>query len=144
MSGSLNKTTLIGNVCKEPEIRSTNDGREVANIVLATNETWKDKATGEKKEKAEFHKIACFNEGLINVIRNYVKKGAKLYIEGALQTRKWKDKDGIERYSTEIVLQGYNCQLTMLDKPDREPTKHDVEKQNAYQPSAELADDLPF
>ena len=116
MSGSLNKVTLIGNIGKDPEIRSTHDGREVANLVLATNESWTDKNSGERKEKTEWHRIACFNPGLINVIRNYVKKGSKLYIEGQLQTRKWQDQSGQEKYSTEIVLQGYNCNLTMLDR----------------------------
>jgi single-strand DNA-binding protein len=138
---SLNKVTLIGRATKDPDVRATNDGRKVANLSLATNETWKDK-DGNKKEKVEYHKISCFNEGLVNVIEKYIKKGALLYIEGSLQTKKY-EKDGIERYSTEIVLQGYGCQLTMLDKPDREPTKHDKEKQNAYQPDAD-ENSVPF
>lgn len=115
MSGSLNKVTLIGNVGKDPEIRNTNDGREIANIVLATSESWTDKNSGERREKTEWHRIACFNPGLVNVIKNYVKKGSKLYLEGQIQTRKWQDQNGQDRYSTEIVLQGYNCNLTMLD-----------------------------
>lgn len=115
MSGSLNKVTLIGNVGKDPEIRSTNDGREVANLVLATSESWTDKNSGERKEKTEWHRITCFNPGLIGVIKNYVKKGSKLYVEGQLQTRKWQDQNGQDRYTTEIILQGYNCNLTMLD-----------------------------
>ncbi|HCR86552.1 MAG TPA: single-stranded DNA-binding protein [Alphaproteobacteria bacterium] len=114
--GSLNKVMIIGNLGKEPEIRATHDGREVANLVIATNESWTDKNTGERKEKTEWHKVACFNPGLISVIKNYVKKGSKLFIEGQLQTRKWQDQAGQERYSTEIVLQGYNCNLTMLDR----------------------------
>lgn len=114
--GSLNKVLLIGNLGKDPEIRATHDGREVANLVLATNESWTDKNSGERREKTEWHRVACFNPGLINVIKNYVKKGSKVYIEGQLQTRKWQDQSGQEKYSTEIVLQGYNCSLTMLDR----------------------------
>lgn len=114
--GSLNKVLLIGNLGKDPEIRSTHDGREVANLVVATNESWTDKNSGERREKTEWHRIACFNPGLINVIRNYLKKGSKIYIEGQLQTRKWQDQNGQEKYSTEIILQGYNCNLTMLDR----------------------------
>jgi single-strand DNA-binding protein len=114
--GSLNKVILIGNLGKDPEIRSTHDGREVANLVVATNESWTDKNSGERREKTEWHRIACFNPGLINVIRNYLKKGSKIYIEGQLQTRKWQDQSGQDKYSTEIVLQGYNCNLTMLDR----------------------------
>lgn len=133
---------LIGRVGKDPEIRATLDGRKVANLTLATSEHWKDKASGERKEKTEWHKISVFNEGIVGVIERYIKKGALLFVDGSLQTRKWKDKDGNEKYSTEIVLQGYNCTLTMLDKPDREPTKHDNEKQNAYQP--DLNDEVPF
>lgn len=117
MSGSLNKVLLIGNLGKDPEIRSTNDGREVANLVIATNESWTDKNSGERKEKTEWHRVTCFNPGLIGVIKNYLKKGAKVYIEGQLQTRKWQDQAGQDKYSTEIVLQGYNCSLTMLDRP---------------------------
>ena len=117
MSGSLNKVLLIGNLGKDPEIRSTNDGREVANLVIATNESWTDKNSGERREKTEWHRVTCFNPGLIGVIKNYLKKGAKVYIEGQLQTRKWQDQSGQDKYSTEIVLQGYNCSLTMLDRP---------------------------
>lgn len=132
---SLNKVCLLGNVGKDPEIRSTHDGREVANLVLATDESWKDKATGEKVEKTEWHRISCFNEGLVNVIKNYVKKGSKLYIEGQLQTRKWTDKEGVEKYSTEIVLQGFNGVLIMLNKKDdAQPSQHQESKQNGYQP----------
>jgi single-strand DNA-binding protein len=117
MSGSLNKVLLIGNLGKDPEIRSTNDGREVANLVIATNESWTDKNSGERREKTEWHRVTCFNPGLIGVIKNYLKKGAKVYIEGQLQTRKWQDQSGQDKYSTEIILQGYNCSLTMLDRP---------------------------
>src|SRR5277367_5530037 len=115
MAGSVNKVILVGNLGKDPEIRSTQDGREIANFSIATSESWKDKNTGERKEKTEWHNIVVFNDRLITVIKNYVKKGSKLYIEGALQTRKWTDKDGRDRYTTEVVLQNFNGTLTMLD-----------------------------
>ncbi|MBS0535420.1 MAG: single-stranded DNA-binding protein [Proteobacteria bacterium] len=115
MAGSVNKVILIGNLGADPEIRRTQDGRPVANLRIATSETWRDKNTGERKEKTEWHRVVVFNEGLCKVIEQYVKKGSKVYIEGALQTRKWQDKDGQDRYSTEVVLQGFNSQLTMLD-----------------------------
>src|SRR5690242_15397049 len=114
MAGSINRAILIGNVGKDPEIRSTSDGREIANLSLATSESWKDKNTGEKKEKTEWHRVTILNENLVNVVKNYVKKGSKLYIEGSIQTRKWTDKDLIERYSTEIVLQNYGGVIIML------------------------------
>lgn len=115
MAGSVNKVILVGNLGADPEIRRLTDGRPVANLRLATSESWKDKATGEKREKTEWHRIVCFNEGLCRVIEQYLKKGAKIYIEGQLQTRKWQDKDGQDKYSTEVVLQGFNSQLVMLD-----------------------------
>jgi single-strand DNA-binding protein len=115
MAGSLNKVMLIGNLGKDPEIRRTQDGRPIANFSIATSETWKDKATGDKKEKTEWHRVVVFNEALCKVVEQYVKKGSKVYIEGTLQTRKWTDQAGIEKYSTEIVLQGFNGTLTMLD-----------------------------
>jgi single-strand DNA-binding protein len=115
MAGSVNKVILIGNLGADPEIRRTQDGRPIANLRIATSDTWKDKNTGERKEKTEWHRVVIFNEGLCRVAEQYLKKGAKVYIEGALQTRKWTDKDGVEKYSTEVVLQGFNSQLTMLD-----------------------------
>lgn len=115
MAGSINKVTLIGNLGRDPEIRATKDGREIANLAIATSDTWKDKQTGERKEKTEWHRVAIFNEGLVNVVKNYLRKGSKVYIEGSLQTRKWVDNNNQERYTTEIVLQGYNGNLTMLD-----------------------------
>lgn len=115
MAGSVNKVILVGNVGKDPEIRRTQDGRPIANLSLATSESWRDKATGEKKEKTEWHRVVVFSEPLCKVIEQYVKKGSKLYIEGALQTRKWTDNAGVEKYSTEVVLQGYSGSLTMLD-----------------------------
>jgi single-strand DNA-binding protein len=115
MSGSLNKVILIGNVGKDPEIRSFQNGGKVANLTLATSESWKDKESGERKERTEWHRISITNDGLVGVVEKYVKKGAKLYIEGQLETRKWTDKDGQEKYSTEIVLRPYSGELLMLD-----------------------------
>jgi len=115
MAGSLCKVQLIGNLGKDPEIRATQDGREIANLSIATSERWKDKTTGERKEKTEWHRVVVFSEGLANVIKNYTKKGSKIYIEGKLQTSKWTDKDGIERYTTEIVIQGYGGTILLLD-----------------------------
>ncbi|MGV7217607.1 single-stranded DNA-binding protein [Bradyrhizobium sp. UFLA05-112] len=115
MAGSINKVILVGNLGKDPEIRRTQDGRPIANLSVATSETWRDKATGERKEKTEWHRVVIFNEGLAKVAEQYLKKGAKVYVEGALQTRKWTDQSGAEKYSTEVVLQGFNSNLTMLD-----------------------------
>lgn len=162
MAGSLNKVTLIGNVGNEPEIRSTQNGKELANLSIATTESWRDKATGEKKERTEWHRVVVFSEGLVNVIKNYVKKGSKLYLEGALQTRKWTDKDGVERYSTEIVLQAFDSTLIMLDgkggsSNDSAPSYDDYSASNAKSSSSssnasskpsfahdELDDEIPF
>ncbi|MGE0052771.1 MAG: single-stranded DNA-binding protein [Hyphomicrobium sp.] len=115
MAGSVNKVILVGNVGKDPEIRRTQDGRPIANLSLATSETWRDKNTGERKEKTEWHRVVIFSEPLCKVVEQFVRKGSKLYIEGALQTRKWTDQSGVEKYSTEVVLQGFNGSLTMLD-----------------------------
>mgnify|MGYP001041854859 CR=1 FL=1 len=115
MAGSVNKVILIGNLGADPEIRRTQDGRPIANLRIATSETWRDKGTGERKEKTEWHRVVIFNEGLCRVAEQYLRKGAKVYIEGQLQTRKWTDQSGVEKYSTEVVLQGFNSTLTMLD-----------------------------
>jgi single-strand DNA-binding protein len=115
MAGSVNKVILVGNLGKDPEIRRTQDGRPIANLSVATSESWRDKATGERKEKTEWHRVVIFNEGLCKIAEQYLKKGAKVYIEGALQTRKWTDQSGVEKYSTEVVLQGFNSTLTMLE-----------------------------
>ncbi len=115
MAGSVNKVILVGNLGKDPEIRRTQDGRPIANLSVATSETWRDKNSGERKEKTEWHRVVIFNEGLCKVAEQYLKKGAKVYIEGQLQTRKWTDQSGVEKYSTEVVLQGFNSTLTMLD-----------------------------
>jgi single-strand DNA-binding protein len=115
MAGSVNKVILVGNLGKDPEIRRTQDGRPIANLSVATSDSWRDKATGERKEKTEWHRVVIFNEGLCKIAEQYLKKGAKVYIEGQLQTRKWTDQAGVEKYSTEVVLQGFNSSLTMLD-----------------------------
>jgi single-strand DNA-binding protein len=114
MAGSVNKVILIGNLGADPEIRRTQDGRPIANLRIATSESWRDKATGERREKTEWHRVVIFNENLCRIVEQYVKKGSKVYLEGQLQTRKWTDQQGVERYSTEIVLQ-FNGVLTMLD-----------------------------
>ena len=115
MAGSVNKVILVGNLGKDPEIRRTQDGKPIANLSVATSETWRDRNTGERKEKTEWHRVVIFNEGLAKVAEQYLKKGAKVYVEGQLQTRKWTDQSGAEKYSTEVVLQGFNSTLTMLD-----------------------------
>lgn len=114
MAGSVNKVILVGNLGKDPEVRSTQDGREIAHLTLATSESWKDKS-GERKEKTEWHRVVIFNDNLTKIAKNYLRKGSKVYIEGALQTRKWTDQSGVEKYSTEVVLQGFGGTLTMLD-----------------------------
>jgi single-strand DNA-binding protein len=115
MAGSVNKVILVGNLGKDPEIRRTQDGRPIANLRIATSETWRDKSTGERREKTEWHSVVIFNENLCKIAEQYLKKGAKVFIEGQLQTRKWQGQDGQDRYSTEVVLQGFNGNLTMLD-----------------------------
>jgi single-strand DNA-binding protein len=115
MAGSVNKVILVGNLGKDPEVRRTQDGRPIVQLSIATSENWRDKASGERKEKTEWHRVVIFSEGLCRVAEQYLKKGSKVYLEGQLQTRKWTDKDNIERYSTEVVLQGFNSTLTMLD-----------------------------
>ena len=158
MAGSVNKVILVGNLGKDPEIRRTQDGRPIANLSIATSETWRDKGTGERKEKTEWHSVAIFNEGLANVAERYLKKGSKVYIEGQLQTRKWQDQSGQDRYSTEVVLQGFNGNLTMLDGPgggggssasyDEDPGMGGSSRpQQRPQPAAfdtDLDDDVPF
>jgi single-strand DNA-binding protein len=145
MANSVNKVTLIGNVGRDPEIRSTQDGREIATITLATSDSWKDKSTGERREKTEWHKVVVFSEGLVNIIKNYVKKGSKLYIEGSLQTRKWVDNAGAERYTTEVVLQNFNSSLLMLD--GRNSGGDNFSSENGSGSSfvaEEIDDEIPF
>jgi single-strand DNA-binding protein len=115
MAGSVNKVILIGNLGADPEIRRTQDGRPIANLRVATSDTWRDKATGERREKTEWHRVVIFNEGLCKIAEQYLKKGSKVYLEGALQTRKWQDQSGQDRYSTEVVLQKFRGELQMLD-----------------------------
>jgi len=115
MAGSVNKVILVGNLGKDPEIRTLNSGDRVANLRIATSETWRDKSSGERKEKTEWHQVVIFNENIVKVAENYLKKGSTVYIEGSLQTRKWADAQGVEKYSTEIVLQKFRGELTMLD-----------------------------
>ncbi|MBL4732510.1 MAG: single-stranded DNA-binding protein [Rhizobiaceae bacterium] len=115
MAGSVNKVILVGNLGADPEIRRTQDGRPIANLSIATSESWRDRNSGERREKTEWHRVVIFNEGLCKIVEQYLKKGSKVYLEGALQTRKWTDNNGQDRYSTEIVLQGFNSTLTMLD-----------------------------
>ena len=115
MAGSINKVILVGNLGADPEIRQTKDGRPIANLSVATGESWKDKNTGERREKTEWHRVVIFNEGLAKIAEQYLRKGSKVYLEGQLQTRKWQDQNGQDKYTTEVVLQGYNGNLTMLD-----------------------------
>ena len=152
MAGSVNKVILLGNVGADPEIRRTQDGRPIANLRIATSESWRDRTSGERKEKTEWHSVVVFNEGLCKVIEQYVKKGAKLYIEGALQTRKWQDQSGNDRYSTEVVLQGFNATLTMLDgasggsAPDRSGGDYGTASGGAARQTLreEVGEDIPY
>ena len=138
MSGSLNKVLLIGRLGADPEIKQMVNGKNVARLSLATSQSWKDKTTGEKKEKTEWHRIVVFNEGLINVVQQYLKKGAQVYIEGQLSTRKWKDEQsGQDKYSTEILIQGYNSSLTMLGGGGR-----GIQNDNSPQPISKNSDDV--
>ena len=115
MAGSVNKVILVGNLGRDPEIRSTNDGTRIANLNLATSESWRDRTSGERKERTEWHRVVIFNERLVEIAEKYLRKGSKIYVEGALQTRKWTDQQGQEKYSTEVVLQKFRGELTMLD-----------------------------
>jgi single-strand DNA-binding protein len=163
MAGSVNKVILIGNLCADPDIRRTQDGRAIANLRIATSESWRDKNSGERKERTEFHRVSVFNEGLAKVAEQYCRKGQKVYIEGQLQTRKWTDQAGVERYSTEVVLNGYGGVLTMLDRgPGGDQQSGEQTQSNGYaeatgraQPRAGFAgratggalpldDDIPF
>src|ERR1700686_180527 len=115
MAGSVNKVILVGNLGRDPEIRWTGDGTRIANLALATSESWRDRVSGERKERTEWHRVVIFNERLVEIAEKYLRKGSKIYVEGALQTRKWTDNAGVEKYSTEIVLQRFRGELTMLD-----------------------------
>ena len=151
MAGSLNKVLLIGRLGADPEIKQMINGKSVARLSLATSQSWKDKNTGEKKEKTEWHRVVVFNEGLVNVVQQYLKKGAQVYIEGQLSTRKWKDEQtGQDKYSTEIILQGYNSTLTMLggsnsnNNLSSSPTKNNDFDQSNPQNNSDLDDEIPF
>ena len=152
MAGSLNKVLLIGRLGADPEIKQMVNGKNVARLSLATSNTWKDKNTGEKKEKTEWHRIVIFNEGLVNVVQQYVKKGAQVYIEGQLTTRKWKDeKSGTDRYSTEVVLQGFNSSFKILSSKNNQvdSLKDDKVGKSSLPndeniPSNDLDDEIPF
>ena len=147
MSGSLNKVMLIGRLGQDPEIRNTQDGRSLCTFSLATSENWNDRNTGERKEKTEWHRIVVFNEGLVKIIEQYVKKGSNVFLEGQLQTRKWEDKEGIEKYTTEVVLQGFNSTFKMLDSKGASLSE-DIGKENSIQNThdsiSEIDDDIPF
>ena len=153
MAGSLNKALLIGRLGADPEIKQMINGKSVARLSLATSQSWKDKNTGEKKEKTEWHRIVVFNEGLVNVVQQYLKKGAQVYIEGQLSTRKWKDeKSGQDKYSTEVIIQGYNSSLTMLGGGGRTGSANDSSSQQISKnhddgsqvPQNDLDDEIPF
>ena len=149
MAGSLNKVLLIGRLGADPEIKQMVNGKNVARLSLATSQSWKDKNTGEKKEKTEWHRIVVFNEGLVNVVQQYLKKGAQIYVEGQLTTRKWKDENtGQDKYSTEIVIQGYNSSLTMLGGGGQNTVASQDTKQNiedsSQAPVNDMDDDIPF
>ena len=149
MAGSLNKVLLIGRLGADPEIKQMVNGKSVARLSLATSQSWKDKSTGEKKEKTEWHRIVVFNEGLVNVVQKYLKKGAQIYVEGQLSTRKWKDEQsGQDKYSTEILIQGYNSSLTMLGGGNQnsipsQDNKQTIEDTSQAAPN-DLDDDIPF
>jgi single-strand DNA-binding protein len=143
MSRGVNKVILIGTCGQDPETRYLPNGNAVTNVSLATNEAWKDKQTGQQTEKTEWHRVVILNDSLVQVAKNYLHKGSKVYIEGALQTRKWQDKEGRDMYITEVVLQKFNGSLVMLNKVEHEePTQHETEKANGYAP--ELDDEIPF
>ena len=144
MAGSVNKVILIGNLGRDPEVRTFQNGGKVCNLRIATSETWKDKNTGEKRERTEWHSIAIFNEGLVRVAEQYLKKGSSVYIEGQLQTRKWQDQSGNDRYSTEVVLQGFGSTLTMLDGPSGSQERSQGNQSQDQPPSREIDDEIPF
>lgn len=149
---SINKVILVGNIGGDPEIRSTGDGREIASFSLATSESWKDKHSGEKKEKTEWHRVIVFSQGLVGIVKSYVKKGSKLYIEGSLQTRKWTDKQGVERYTAEIVLQNFNSTLQIIGGGEKQAEKQQggwrekvgLESNQSAEEEEFIDDEIPF
>ena len=142
MAGSVNKVILVGNIGRDPEVRHTQDGKQIVNLSLATSESWKDRNSGERKERTEWHRVVIFNDGLGKVAAQYVKKGSKVYIEGALQTRKWTDKDGAEKYTTEIVLSAFRGELQLLDSRGQGSERGGYQD-NEPEPAG-LDDDIPF
>ena len=152
MAGSVNKVILVGRLGADPEIKQMVNGKSVARLSVATSQSWKDKSTGERKEKTEWHRVVIFNEGLVNVVQQYLKKGANVYLEGALTTRKWKDESsGQDKYSTEVVLQGYNSTLTMLDGKSKSESSNLVSENKSSLPNDDiqavnndLDDEIPF
>ena len=148
MAGSVNKVILVGNAGADPVVRHTQDGKPIVNLSIATSETWRDKASGERKEKTEWHRVVIYNEGLAKVAEQYIKKGTAVYIEGQLQTRKWSDKDGVEKYSTEIVLQNFKGELTLLGgKPESSESfsrndKPVMDRSKSF--ARDLDDEVPF
>jgi single-strand DNA-binding protein len=150
MSG-VNKAILIGNLGKDPETRRTQDGRPIANLSIATSETWRDKATGERKERTEWHRVVIFNEGLAGIAEKYLKKGSKVYVEGAIKSRKWTDQGGVEKYVTEIVLQGFDAKVVLLDRasgggvPPADEHSYEGRESTAGGASRnDMDDDIPF
>lgn len=141
---SVNKVILIGNLGRDPEVRNFQNGNKVCNLRVATSETWKDKGTGERKERTEWHSVAIFSDGLVRVADQYLRKGAKVYLEGELQTRKWQDQSGQDRYSTEIVLQGFSSKLVMLDGPSGGQAPQPDTPQPDTPPTGGFDDEIPF
>ena len=145
MAGSVNRAILVGNLGADPEIRTTQDGRKIVNLKVATSESWKDKNTGERKERTEWHRVSIFSEGLASVAEKYLHKGSKVYIEGKIQTRKWTDQNGQDRYTTEIVVQGYGGTLVLLDRPQSSQNEQQPsQQQDQSSLTADLGDDIPF
>ena len=161
MAGSINKVILIGNLGRDPEVRFSQDGKKIVNFSIATSETWKDKNSGERREKTEWHRIVIFSDGLAGIAERFLKKGSKVYLEGALQTRKWTGNDGVEKYTTEVILQGFNSTLTMLDGRGESSgdfnsdslsygdetgnsNGHSGDTGSAPAPSSDLDDEIPF
>jgi single-strand DNA-binding protein len=144
MAGSVNKVILIGNLGKDPEVRRTQDGRPIVNLTVATSESWRDKSSGERKEKTEWHRVVIFSEPLCKVAEQYLKKGAKVYLEGALQTRKWTDQSGVEKYSTEVVLQAFGGVLTMLDGKSAGDGESAAPQRQAAVGNDDMDDAIPF
>ena len=149
MGNSVNSVTLLGNVGKDPDIRATANGKEIGNFTLATSESWRDKVSGDLKSVSQWHKICVYDENLVKVVKNYIKKGSRVFLTGCLENRKWTNKDGVDVYSTEVVLKAFGSQIVLLDGKDDSPSAHNESKQNGYAPKSkpvveELNDEVPF